>query len=305
MSSYRKTQVITIVALVIAIVTLGVGFAAFSTTLNISSSASVSPSSDNFFIGFYANKSQASNSTVTIFPSMSTDSTGSSINIIGGSKTLSGLKARFSKPGNVVVYDVVIKNDGEYDAYLNSVNMSQNATCVAEDEATDSLVQSACEGIKIAFMLDGYDENVSGNVNIPIAVGEYLNAQIIMRYREGSAYADGPFSVSFEPITLDFSTVEAEEPSDDLLSDNNEDDLDDPFKDAPDISFYVSGTKYTAKQGMTWLDYINSDMNDVFFISNSYVKISVNGFDSAYVYDSIINVMDSDLIIAGYSYDWA
>ena len=90
MSSYRKTKVLTIIALVIAIVTLGVGFAAFSTTLNISSSASVSPSSDNFSIGFYANKSQSSNSTVTIFPSMSTDSLGSSIDIIGGSKTLSG-----------------------------------------------------------------------------------------------------------------------------------------------------------------------------------------------------------------------
>ena len=178
-----------------------------------------------------------------------------------------------------------------------NVFLSQNATCVAEDEATDSLVQSACEGIKIAFMLDGDDENVSGNVNIPIAVGEYLNAQIIMRYREDSAYADGPFSVSFEPITLDFSTVESEEPSDDLLSDNNEDELDDPFKDAPDISFYVSGTKYTAKQGMTWLDYINSDMNDGFFISNSYVKFMLTGFDSAFVGGYLMKILNIQLLI--------
>ena len=242
MSSYRKTKVLTIIVLVIAIVTLGVGFAAFSTTLNILSSASVSPSSDNFSIGFYANKSQSSNSTVTIFPSMSTDSSGSSIDIIGGSKTLSGLKARFLKPGDVVVYDIVIKNDGEYDAYLNSVNMSQNATCVAEDEATDSLVQSACEGIKIAFMLDGYDENVSGIVNIPIAVGEYLDAQIIMRYREDSSYADGPFSVSFEPITLDFSTVE------------NEVEM---------VEFTIDGISYSAPANMTWAEWGENDNYDV------------------------------------------
>lgn len=171
---------------------------------------------------------------------MSTGSSGSSIDIIGGSKTLSGLKAHFLKPGDVVVYDVVIKNDGEYDAYLNSVNMSQNATCVAEDEATDSLVQSACEGIKIAFMLDGYDENVSGNVNIPIAAGEYLDAQIIMRYREDSSYADGPFSVSFEPITLDFSTVS---------------------KEPEIISFKLANMSFEALEGMTWREWIDSEYN--------------------------------------------
>lgn len=280
MSSYRKTKVLTIIALVIAIVTLGVGFAAFSTTLNISSSASVSPSSDNFSIGFYANKSQSSNSTVTIFPSMSTDSLGSSIDIIGGSKTLSGLEAHFLKPGDVVTYDVVIKNDGEYDAYLNSVNMSQNATCVAEDEATDSLVQSACEGIKIAFMLDGYDENVSGNVNIPIAVGEYLDAQIIMRYREDASYADGPFSVSFEPITLDFSTVQ---------STSNL------------ITFTISGTEYQAEEGMTWNEWLESSFNTGEWYAYSNMVISDGVRIGEYSY--IDYVSPSDEIINATSYN--
>ena len=280
MSSYRKTKVLTIIALVIAIVTLGVGFAAFSTTLNISSSASVSPSSDNFSIGFYANKSQSSNSTVTIFPSMSTDSLGSSIDIIGGSKTLSGLEAHFLKPGDVVTYDVVIKNDGEYDAYLNSVNMSQNATCVAEDEATHSLVQSACEGIKIAFMLDGYDENVSGNVNIPIAVGECLDAQIIMRYREDSSYADGPFSVSFEPITLDFSTVQ---------STSNL------------ITFTISGTEYQAEEGMTWNEWLESSFNTGEWYAYSNMVISDGVRVGEYSY--IDYVSPSDEIINATSYN--
>ena len=280
MSSYRKTKVLTIIALVIAIVTLGVGFAAFSTTLNISSSASVSPSSDNFSIGFYANKSQSSNSTVTIFPSMSTDSLGSSIDIIGGSKTLSGLEAHFLKPGDVVTYDVVIKNDGEYDAYLNSVNMSQNATCVAEDEATDSLVQSACEGIKIAFMLDGYDENVSGNVNIPIAVGECLDAQIIMRYREDASYADGPFSVSFEPITLDFSTVQ---------STSNL------------ITFTISGTEYQAEEGMTWNEWLESSFNTGEWYAYSNMVISDGVRVGEYSY--IDYVSPSDEIINATSYN--
>ena len=52
MRIYRKAQMLTIVALVIVIVTLGVGFAAFSSTLNISSSTNVNPNSSDFKIAF-------------------------------------------------------------------------------------------------------------------------------------------------------------------------------------------------------------------------------------------------------------
>ena len=250
MSSYRRTQIFTIVALVAAIITLGVGFAAFSTTLNISSSATVSPSSDSFSIGFYANSSQASNTVVKIFPSMGTNASGDSIDITGGSKMLTGLKASFSKPGSSIVYDVVIRNDGEYDAYLNKVYMSQNGTCVAGTGTTNSLVQNACDGIRIAFMIDGYDGNLSGDVNIPIAKGESLNVQIVIRYRAEAAYADGPFNVSFDPISLDFSTVAGSNL----------------------MSFTIDGTTYYAERGMTWQEWYDSSYNtSTIYIEKNYI----------------------------------
>ena len=43
----RKTKIITIVALVIAIFGMTLGFAAFSATLNISTSATVAPNSED------------------------------------------------------------------------------------------------------------------------------------------------------------------------------------------------------------------------------------------------------------------
>lgn len=48
----RKQKFIVMIALMVAIASMSLGFAAFSTTLNISSSATVSPDSSNFNVIF-------------------------------------------------------------------------------------------------------------------------------------------------------------------------------------------------------------------------------------------------------------
>ena len=48
MERQRQIKILSIIALVVAIVGMSLGFAAFSTTLNISSSASVTPDSEDF-----------------------------------------------------------------------------------------------------------------------------------------------------------------------------------------------------------------------------------------------------------------
>ena len=50
MEHNRKIKILSIVALVLAISAMTLGFAAFSTTLNISSSASVTPNSGDFSV---------------------------------------------------------------------------------------------------------------------------------------------------------------------------------------------------------------------------------------------------------------
>ena len=51
----NKTKVITIAALVVAIIALSIGFAAFASTLNISTSAHVTPE-DTFSVKFARRK---------------------------------------------------------------------------------------------------------------------------------------------------------------------------------------------------------------------------------------------------------
>lgn len=53
MEKDRQVKVLSIIALLVAVVGMSLGFAAFSVTLNISSSATVKPSSDNFKLQIY------------------------------------------------------------------------------------------------------------------------------------------------------------------------------------------------------------------------------------------------------------
>ena len=53
MEKERQVKLLSIIALVVAITGMTLGFAAFSTTLNISSSATVTPNSSDFKINVY------------------------------------------------------------------------------------------------------------------------------------------------------------------------------------------------------------------------------------------------------------
>ena len=53
MEKQRQMKLLSIVTLVVAIIGMTLGFAAFSTTLSISSSATVTPTSEDFKISLY------------------------------------------------------------------------------------------------------------------------------------------------------------------------------------------------------------------------------------------------------------
>ena len=148
MEKQRQIKILSIVALVLAISAMTLGFAAFSTTLNISSSASVTPNSTNFSVVFSANPSSSVN---TVEPSYTTEGATATPGKIVNSTTptLTNLSANFTAPGQYVEYTLYIRNVGQYTAYLNNINYLGEKTCIAESHATESLVQSACENINV------------------------------------------------------------------------------------------------------------------------------------------------------------
>ena len=116
--------------------------------------------------------------------------------------------------------------------------------------------------------------SISGNT---LAKGAFTEVKVTIKYAANGARADGPFTVDFGGISLDYSTV-----------DNN----------VTLISFNFFGTTYQAEYGMTWQEYINSKYNHPgFTILNGRVMYAGN-----YVVDSSSMVYSYQTIVEGEYY---
>lgn len=233
MEKARQVKILSIVALVIAIAGMTLGFAAFSTTLSISSSASVTPNSEDFKINVYGFKDATAIekmfSTGEILDSDLSDSFGyangfydatsdvASIN--NATHTISNIKGYFEKKGHVI-YHFIIKNEGKYDAYLDISNLIFNSnenqylantlspTCTPGDGATSSLVEDACNGVvgTVSFLdINTGTPKVISETYYKIPVGGSDLLGFAIEYR--GPLADGPFDVEFEDFQLKFSTT--------------------------------------------------------------------------------------------------
>ena len=213
MKSERRKQVITLSILAVAVLTLSIGFAAFSSVLNIKSEATVNPDASTFGVVFSSSSSALETNAVAANPS----NLGESATIVNdGNPTISGLNAKFTSPGQSVTYTFYARNVGEYKAYLNAIMFknatggSSNKVCTAGTNTTDSLVQSACNGISISVKV-GADtavtSNTSGIANHTLASGSSEAVVVTISYASNSAQADGPFTVSFGDIELTYSTI--------------------------------------------------------------------------------------------------
>ena len=246
MEKQRNIKILSIVALVLAIAGMSLGFAAFSTTLNISSSATVTPSSSNFSVGFYTSEIPTLDDGV-ITPATSGGATGNNVSLSPASTTISGLKANFTEPGQTIEYSFYVGNEGEYDAYLRAINFlnvsgkTSNKVCTPGTGTTASLVETTCNAISMQVEVNGTiatssNTMISGNT---LAKGAFAEVKVTISYDENGARADGPFTVDFGGISLDYSTVDG----------------------VSLIKFNACGNTSYAEEGMTLLEWINSDYN--------------------------------------------
>ena len=204
----KKEKLLMIIALVVGIASLSVGFAAFSTTLNISSSASVNPNSDNFKVKFSTNQNSLVVGAVT--PSSNSSGLTASNGTINNttSPTLSNLSATFTSPGQYVEYTVYARNEGEYTAYLNSVNFLGEKTCEAVGNATASLVESACNSINtVVYVASTEYRETTPISNHSLAKSSSEQIKIRLEYASNGTAVDGDFRITFNDIMLVYSTI--------------------------------------------------------------------------------------------------
>ena len=217
MEKNRKVQVIAVFALVIAIVGLSIGFAAFSSVLNIQTSANVKPDSSTMNVDF--SSAQDKVEVAEIIPTATPNSLVTTNAVIDNSvdPTISNLSATFTEPGQSVTYKFYAYNAGKLNAYLKSIvfgNVAgQNATkiCTAGQGTTDALVQKACEKISVKVKVGNEIETTTGKASITghtLAIDNGELVTVTLEYEAGADRADGDFTVAFGDITLNYSSVD-------------------------------------------------------------------------------------------------
>lgn len=217
MEKNRNAQVIAIVALVVAVLGLSVGFASFSNVLNIQASANVKPDSSTLNVDFSSSSDSVTVAEIT--PTATPNSIVTTNATIDNSAdpTISNLNATFTEPGQSVVYKFYAYNAGELNAYLKSIVYANvaggNATkvCTAKEGTTDALVQKACENILVKVKVGNELETATGKASITghslaKKTGEMIT--VTLEYAAGAERTDGDFSVAFGNITLNYSSAD-------------------------------------------------------------------------------------------------
>ena len=237
MEKQRQTKVITIVALVVAVFGISLGFAAFSNILTISSSATVKPDASSFSVLF--SSSSTSQLTDPVTATGTNNATGEDATI--SDTTISGLKANFTAPGQSVTYTFYAHNVGSYIAYLRSINFNDGKSCAAtSSDTTASLVTAACDDISLSVTVGSTSATANTEVsNHSLAIDAYEQVVVTITYASNGDRADGPFDVTFGDVELEYSSAD----SDGL------------------ISFTIGGTEYKAEAGMTWAEWVASSYN--------------------------------------------
>lgn len=225
MEKEKNSKFIIITSLILAVVGLSLGLAAFSSTLKISSLAYVSPSSDNFKIYLSNNTTSIPESSEAITDVISTSgATAGTASLINPSidgnyaPSVTGIHADFTAPGQMVTYTFYVLNKGKYDAYLNSITFenvkgkSSPKICTAIDNSTDSnSVSAACEDISINIKV-GESLPTAGSIptisNHQLQQSLYEKIVVTVSYASDGVEAKGPFDVAFGDIKLVYGTID-------------------------------------------------------------------------------------------------
>ena len=215
---YNKTyKIIAVIALILGVVGVTLGYAAFSSTLKIESSAEVVPNGSNFNVDFSSSSSSVVANDIT--PQLSANATGFSATdaTINNSSdpVISNLHATFTEPGQSVTYTFYAYNAGQYLAYLNSIVFTGSKTCTARSNTNQGLVDIACTGISLSVSVANATDTINATTTSiasitghSIAIGAADTVTVVITYASGSGRADGDFDVTLPDITLTYNPID-------------------------------------------------------------------------------------------------
>ena len=211
MERNRKIKTLSLVALIVAVLGLGVAFAALSSQLTINGSAKAQAGSWNIHFAKTLDMP-----TQTTGDASFTEPTLSDTSILG-------FKATVTKPGDSVTYYFDIVNDGTVDALVEDYvfktgyydcsggRVSDRPECKVYDFNSDGYVNYEdliVWNASIKYGLYYTDNNKEIKSDDTISAGETKHAKLVVEYLSSSKYLlpDGMQITSMKntPITIDF-----------------------------------------------------------------------------------------------------
>ena len=161
MESERKVKIITLVAVIVAVIGLTIAFAAMSRTLNIHGSGTMDPVNWDIYFENIKLKSDTSPSSVTGNPTPTTGNTAATIN---------NLNVTLKNPGDEVVWTADITNNGDVNAEIQSFSLTPNLT--------NELLEFT------AIYTDEYEHGHVITVGDMLYAGETRNITISFKYKD-------------------------------------------------------------------------------------------------------------------------
>ena len=213
MKKVDRNKLIIFVSLVVAICAMTIGFAAFSSTLTISSSATVTPNGEDFSVDLSGSPTDLDVKEVSY--------SSASVGVTSGKLTIDGLNVstsdiQFTEPGQKIVFDAYVHNVGKYTAYtrellynnISGTEVKKRCTPIDGGGATPDYVEAACDYINafsMSYMGEDvftfYDNHMFTSYN-DIIPGDYRKIGIGIEYEADCPRVDGPFLVEFGDVSL-------------------------------------------------------------------------------------------------------
>lgn len=207
MEKNNKTlKYLAIISLLVSVIGISLGFAAFSSTLRIVATADVSPSSTLYSGGTLSINSN----TVTTGNVTATTTGGATADVATLTESnIQNINAHFTEPGQTATYSFYSINGSEFNSYLNSIVFGTK-TCTPASGTTAEYAQAACNDITMTVSA-GSSSFTETNNNISshaITSGSYEPIAVTITYAPDGAVADGDFSVNFGTTSLTYGTVD-------------------------------------------------------------------------------------------------
>lgn len=227
----KHSRTIPLIIMVVCLLGLTVGFAAFSKTLTVETGASVTPSEEDFSVEFSTSENSVTYGKIAPVVA-SSGASGPEIEIQEGSNTISGIAAYFTNDASQeVAYSFFIHNTGKYKAYLNEIKYMEIAgesvtkKCVPVESISNPSVDDACEGIEVLVQyrtphtpegvmtygsmsnsdLDAFE--LGGQGSLALEPGESAQVHVGIHYNLNSKLNEN-FSIKFGNISFLFETVD-------------------------------------------------------------------------------------------------